>query len=71
MVFFKKKIIIFFERITIIFFETIDIKRTADKFYMHTYLTSTLFMFLTLLESLSVVKVVVQKREIWLYCVSI
>ena len=26
------------------FLETTDIKGTADKFYMHTYLTLTLFM---------------------------
>ena len=37
MIFFKRKIIM-------IYLETIDIKRTSDKFYMHTYLMLTLFM---------------------------
>ena len=35
------------------FFETNAIKGMADKLYMHTYITLTLFMLLTLLESIS------------------
>ena len=52
-----------FQRKRIIFsLETIGIKRTADKFYSHTYLTLILFMLLTLLESISFVKVMVQNE---------
>ena len=46
--------------------ETIDIKGTADEFYMHTYLTLTLFMFLTWLETLSFVKLMVIKRDVFI-----
>ena len=49
------------------FLETIDIKGTADKVYMHTYLTLT-SSFLTLLENISFVKVMVLKRNISLLC---
>ena len=47
---------------------TIDIKGSADKFYMYTYLTLTLFMLLTLLESISFVKAMVLKRNMSLLC---
>ena len=50
--------------------ETIDIKGMADKFYIHTYLTLLYLYFLTLLERISFVKVMVLK-EICLYCVTI
>ena len=51
-----------------IFWETIDKKGTTDEFYTHTYLTLTLFMILTLLESMSFVKAMVLKRDLSLLC---
>ena len=40
----------------------------TDKFYMHIFLTLTLFMLLTLLESISFVKVMVLNRDLFLLC---
>ena len=51
-----------------VFSEKIDIKGMADKFNMHKYLTLTFLCFITLLESIWFVKVIVLKRDLSLLC---